>query len=192
MLGGRCRSCRAGIRFRYIVVEILTAALFLVLYIYFGLSVRFFVNLVFTSLLIVATFVDFEHQEIPDHVSIGGICIGVAASLFTDLTFFGSIKGALTGGAIIYLTGILGKAAFKKEAMGGGDVKLMAMIGAFLGWPLVVLTFFIAPFFGAVVGIISKLKYGQEVIPYGPYLSLGALIALFFGDTILQILIPPF
>ncbi len=188
LLGARCRFCKTRIRIRYFIVEVLTAALFLILYLYFGLSAKFFANLVFASLLIIATFADFEHQEIPDQVSIGGICAGVMSSLFTGLTFLGSLIGALTGGAIIYLAGVLGKAAFKKEAMGGGDVKLMAMIGAFLGWKLVILTFFIAPFFGAIVGITLKIRTGQEVIPYGPYLSLGALIALFFGDAVLRLL----
>ncbi|MDP3804851.1 MAG: A24 family peptidase, partial [Candidatus Omnitrophota bacterium] len=90
------------------------------------------------------------------------------------------------GGGSIYAMGFFGKLAFRKEAMGGGDVKLMAMIGAFLGWKLVIFTFFVAPLFGAVVGIILKLKDGREIIPYGPHLSLAAVIAMFFGNKILN------
>jgi leader peptidase (prepilin peptidase)/N-methyltransferase len=89
---------------------------------------------------------------------------------------------------MIYGIGMLGELAFKKEAMGGGDVKLMAMIGAFLGWKLVILTFFLAPFLGSVVGIIMKIREGKDVIPYGPYLSLAAVFSMFFGDRLLRLL----
>ena len=99
-----------------------------------------------------------------------------------------SVLGALAGGASIYIIGFLGELAFKKEAMGGGDVKLMAMIGSFLGWKLVALAFFIAPLFGSIVGIILKIRSGRETIPYGPYLSLAALVAVFFGERIMRLL----
>jgi len=82
----------------------------------------------------------------------------------------------------------LGNFLFKKESMGGGDVKLLAMIGAFIGWRLVLLTFFIAPIFGSIVGIILKLKKGVELIPYAPYLSLGAVMSILYGNTILSYL----
>jgi leader peptidase (prepilin peptidase)/N-methyltransferase len=84
--------------------------------------------------------------------------------------------------------GLLGTLAFKKEAMGGGDVKLMAMIGSFIGWKFVLLTFFLAPFPGSVIGIIAKLKFKQDIIPYGPFLSMAAVISIFWGDTILKYL----
>ncbi|MFH0764428.1 MAG: A24 family peptidase [Candidatus Omnitrophota bacterium] len=130
----------------------------------------------------------------PDTVSIGGIVVGLASavifpSVFDTASRFASIQnsflGAVIGGGSIYATGVLGSIAFKKEAMGGGDVKLMAMIGAFLGWKLAVFTFFVAPLFGSIVGIILKLKDGREIIPYGPYLSLAALVAVFFGNKII-------
>ncbi|NQS99515.1 MAG: prepilin peptidase, partial [Candidatus Omnitrophica bacterium] len=89
----------------------------------------------------------------------------------------------------IYLTGLIGDAIFKKESMGGGDVKLMAMIGAFIGWKLVLLAFFIAPFFGAVVGVIIKIKKGESLIPYGPFLSLATLIAIAWGEEIIELLL---
>ena len=84
--------------------------------------------------------------------------------------------------------GFFGELVFKKEAMGGGDVKLMAMIGAFLGWKMALLTFFIAPLFGSIVGLILRAKDGRDTIPYGPYLSLAAVVALFYGDKILRLL----
>ena len=102
------------------------------------------------------------------------------------LALAASIQGALIGGGLIYCMGLAGEMVFKKEAMGGGDVKLLAMVGAFLGWKLAVLTFFIAPFFGAVVGVIEKIRTKDSAIAYGPYLVLGALISLFWGQRIIH------
>ncbi|MBU2063382.1 MAG: A24 family peptidase, partial [Candidatus Omnitrophica bacterium] len=102
--------------------------------------------------------------------------------------FIQTVLGILAGGGSIYLIGKFGEVIFKKESMGGGDVKLMAMIGALLGWKLVLLIFFLAPFFGAVVGIIAKIRKGAEVIPYGPYLSLATFLALLWGKDILRYL----
>jgi leader peptidase (prepilin peptidase)/N-methyltransferase len=99
-----------------------------------------------------------------------------------------SAIGALAGGGAILAMAVFGKLIFRKEAMGGGDVKLMAFIGSILGWKLALLAFFIAPFFGALVGIPLKLTKGNDTIPYGPYLSLGAVIAIFYGHAILRIL----
>ncbi|NTV29238.1 MAG: prepilin peptidase [Candidatus Omnitrophica bacterium] len=103
-----------------------------------------------------------------------------------SLALAASIQGALLGGALIYCMGLAGEMIFKKEAMGGGDVKLLAMIGAFLGWKLAVLTFFIAPFFGAIVGVVEKIRTKESAIAYGPYLVLGALISLFWGNLIIR------
>lgn len=196
-LGGKARCCKAKISFRYFIVEVLTAAALLILYIYFGISVKFFAYSILVSGLIIATFVDFEIQEIPDEVSIGGLAAGLVFSIAfpcmlnetTRLSsFLNSFFGALAGGGMIYAMGMLGEFAFKKEAMGGGDVKLLAMIGSFIGWKLVILAFFIAPVFGGVVGIILKIKEGKDTIPYGPYLSLAAIVAIFWGEKILYLL----
>jgi leader peptidase (prepilin peptidase) / N-methyltransferase len=194
-LTGKCRFCKKTISPRYMLVEILTGALFLALYAAFGLSPKFFTYLAFVSALIVITFIDFDTQTIPDHITFPGIVIGpIAAVLFPSIVgassrmaaLFNSVSGAVLGAAMIYAIALLGKMAFKKDAMGDGDIFLLAMIGAFLGWKLVILTFFISPFVGAIVGIIRKMKYGEETMPYGPYLSLGAVVALFFGNKILE------
>ena len=195
ILKGRCRYCKAKIRFRYFVVEALTASLILLFYIVFGPSARFFSCSILSCGLIVSTFVDLEIGEIPDEISLGGLAVGLVFSfafpsaLGETSRHFGilnSFLGALAGGGSIYLIGFLGELVFKKEAMGGGDVKLMAMIGAFLGWKLTILTFFIAPVFGSIFGIILRIKDGREIIPYGPHLSLAAVVAIFFGDKILK------
>lgn len=197
-LRGKCRFCARPISARYFVVEFLTALLLLLFHVSFGLSAKFFVFSILGAALIVSTFIDFEHQLIPDVISIPGIFVGLSASaLFPSIlgelkaagAILDSLAGILVGGGSIYAMGVLGKMAFKKEAMGGGDVKLMAMIGAFLGWRLVLLTFFLAPFFGTAVGIIVKIKEKKDIIPYGPYLSLATIIAILWGKRILDYLL---
>ncbi len=156
MLRGRCRVCHEKISFRYFAVELIGALSFLILYINFSLNYIFWIYSLVTFSLIVVTFIDLEFQIIPDRISLVGIFAGIILSIifpglqnaFTwQRAFVNSVIGALTGGGLIYLTGVLGQLSFKKESMGGGDVKLMAMLGAFLGWKMAVLIFFLAPFF---------------------------------------------
>ena len=196
LLRGRCRLCKKRISFIYFIVELLTALLFLFIFTHFGLSVKFIVYTALSCALIVASFIDLKIQEIPDEITLPGMAIGVILSFIfphlisqdTNLSgLFNSILGLLAGGALIYLMGILGKGLFKKEAMGGGDVKLMAMLGAFLGWRLVILAFFIAPLLGSIVGVVLKIKNKEDIIPYGPHLSLAAIIAIIWGDKILSL-----
>jgi len=263
-LGGKCRFCKGAISFRYFLVELITASLLVVLYSFFGVSLQFFVYSVLTCALIVATFVDFEFQIIPDEITLGGLVIGVILCLlFPRLHNTGSRissliqagLGILAGGGSIYLIGKFGEIMFgkkiidkqdfvghidridevwndlikqgymteqgivkkeflslrtakqmniapnlskekqkiynfliqvPKQAMGGGDVKFLAMIGAIVGWQQVLLIFFMAPFFGAIVGIILKICKGDELIPYGPYLSLATFLILLWGRNILD------
>jgi leader peptidase (prepilin peptidase) / N-methyltransferase len=195
ILAGACRQCKKKISIRYFFVELITAVTFLLFYKYFGLTAILLPYLVMVSGFIVATFVDFEHRIIPDEVSIGGMIAGVIFSIFIpelhgQHTFWQgalwSIVGLLVGGGSIYLMGILGDVIFKKESMGGGDVKLMAMVGAFMGWKLALLTFFLAPFFGAIYGVAEKIRTKESTIAYGPFLVLGALLSLFKGEEILR------
>ncbi|MDD5421856.1 MAG: prepilin peptidase [Candidatus Omnitrophota bacterium] len=197
LLGGKCRFCKARISLRYVIVEVLTASLLVLLFLAFRENLsKFFGYSILACGLIISTFIDFEITEIPDEISLGGLAAGFifafafpalldAPSRFSAL--IASFIGAVAGGGSIYLMGLLGKIMFRKEAMGGGDVKLMAMIGAFLGWKLAILTFFIAPVFGAAVGIALKIKDGREIIPYGPHLSLAAIVAIFWGEKILNL-----
>ncbi|MFA5087983.1 MAG: prepilin peptidase [Candidatus Omnitrophota bacterium] len=203
LLRGRCRFCREKISFRYFIVEFLTAVLFLMFYLRFGMEAVLFPYLVMLCGLIISTFVDFEHRIIPDEISLGGMAAGLVFSFIlpslhfveplvnqgflTHLSSLGrSLLGVLVGGGSIYLLGLMGDFIFKKESMGGGDVKLMAMVGAFVGWKLVLLSFFIAPFFGAVYGIIEKIRTKESTIAYGPFLALGTLISLFGGEIIIS------
>ncbi|MCX5702247.1 MAG: prepilin peptidase [Candidatus Omnitrophica bacterium] len=208
-LRGRCRFCKERISLRYLVVELLTALAFVVLYNLYGLKYEFFIYAIFVCNLIIASFVDIKHRIIPDEVSIGGMIVGFVLSAIKGFNLapfsynikpmLDSLLGIIIGGGIIYLTGFLFDLVYFKllkkppiqgetESMGGGDVKLLAMIGAFLGWQGAVLTFFIAPLFGAVIGIINLIVKKEHLIPYGPFLSLAALVSLFWADKIIRLI----
>lgn len=193
LLGRKCRACKAPISARYFLVELLTGLAFVGFYKFFGLTPILIPYLVMLCGFIISTFVDIEHRIIPDEISVGGMGAGLIFSLLIpamhDTTSMWisagrSLLGILIGGGAIYAMGLIGDFIFKKESMGGGDVKFMAMVGAFLGWKLAVLAFFIAPFFGAIFGIIVKIRTKESLIPYGPFLVIGSLIALFFSKQI--------
>jgi len=198
-LRGRCLRCKRRISPVYPMVEILTAGLAVLLYTRYGISALGVTYFTVFSSLIVAAFVDFERQEIPDVITLPGIAAGLLLSFaYPELHGAGSrldsltqsFLGMLAGGGSLYLVGFLGEMVFKKEAMGGGDIKLLAMLGAFMGVKLTLVTFFIAPFFGIFSAIYAKLKNKQETIPYGPYLSVAALASLLWGKEIIQFLFP--
>ena len=198
ILRGRCRYCNAKISIRYFIVEVFTGIVFLGFYLYFGLQWILIPYLIFICGLIIATFVDIKHRIIPDEISIGGIVIGIVLSAAipslhdTSSILFSvgrSLLGVVVGGGSIYIMGMIGDFVFKKETMGGGDVKLLGMIGAFLGWQAAILTFFIAPVFGAIVGIVVKIRTKESLIPYGPFLALGAVISLFWSRQIIDFIL---
>lgn len=195
LLWKRCRSCRRKISFRYYLVELLAGSIFLSLFVYYGLSPFFFFYGYFISSLLIVAFVDFEHQVIPDEVSLAGILFAlIFCFVFPEvldevnprLALANSVLGLLGGGVMIYLTATIGRFVFKREAMGGGDIKLMAMIGAFLGLRLVIIAYFVAPILAAPIGITLKLTKKADVIPYGPFLALASLIVMLFGNQIIQ------
>ncbi len=195
ILGGKCRFCKKRISVQYFIVELVTAAFFGCFYLYFGISWAWVAYVIFVSGLIVATFIDIEHRIIPDEISLGGMVVGLILSFLLPelhgasshwLSLWRAFLGALIGGGAIYAMGLLGDFIFKKESMGGGDVKFLAMIGAFLGWPQALLTFFLAALFGAVGGIIVKIRTKESVIPYGPFLALAALVSLFYSQPLID------
>ena len=197
ILAGRCGFCRKKISPRYLLVEVLTATVILLLYIAFGIQEKLFVYAALVSALIVVTFTDIRTGEIPDEVTLGGLAVGLAVSfafpaVFDTASRIGALKesalGAATGGIAIFLMGVFGKLLFRRDAMGGGDVKLMALVGSVLGWKLVLFAFFVAPFFGAAVGLPMKMIRGRDTIPYGPYLSLASILMIFYGHKVLNFL----
>jgi leader peptidase (prepilin peptidase)/N-methyltransferase len=130
-----------------------------------------------------------NEQIVPDVISLPGIIIGFILSFFVPyILFINSALGLLVGGGIILIIGMAGSVIFKKEAMGGGDVKLAAMIGAFLGWRYTIISLFLGFFLGALIGIIliiTKIKKREEAIPFGPFIALGSIITLLWGEKIL-------
>ncbi len=195
VLRGRCRDCRARISPRYFLVELLTGLFFLAVYRFFGNSVLTPVYCLFVSGLIVATFVDFDFRIIPDEISLGGIVAGLILSLAVPAlhgaasrgqSLGQSLLGVLAGGGVLWLLGVIGDFIFKKESMGGGDVKLLAMIGAFMGWEMALLSLPLASVIGAVVGVVIKIRTKESAIAFGPYLAMGAVACLFAGQRILE------
>ncbi len=195
ILRAKCRDCKAKISIQYPIVELISGLVLIYFYSVYGVSIATFSFALFLYGLIVATFSDFQTRLIPDEVSLGLLPIGLIFSFFNPVleNVYGgnplaaSLLGAITGAAMIYLTGVLGKIAFKKEAMGFGDVKFMAMIGAFLGWKLIVLNYFIAPFFALGYGLYRKIRYKDDYLPYGPFLAIAAIVVFIFYDKLLDV-----
>jgi leader peptidase (prepilin peptidase)/N-methyltransferase len=191
MLRGRCRSCGAAISLQYPLVELLTAALLVIAYLRFGLTWDFAARGILILAMILTFFIDLKHRIIPDVLTLPGIILGFLLSFLVDSpSVLNSALGAIVGGAIFYLAAVLGEILFKKESMGGGDIKLAILLGAFLGWKNVILVFFLSAFFGALIGgaalFFSKQVKDSRTIPFGPFLALGAIIAIFLGDSIIS------
>lgn len=196
LLGGGCRACKARISFRYPLVEFLNAISYFLVVWRFGFEWHTPVYFIFCSALIVVTFIDLDSQIIPDRITLPGIPTGIIFGSFLLLDPFmrhsslgikSSLIGAFIGFGFYYLVAEIGYRILKKEAMGGGDIKLMTVIGGFLGWKGVILTTFIGSLSGAFIGVLLMLFKGKEwgsKIPFGPYLALGAFITLFFGQEI--------
>ena len=196
ILRGKCRRCGCSISWQYPAVELLTAILFVVLMQEFSNPIALVIYLVFVCALIVVTFIDLKHYIIPNEISIPGVFIGLALSLvparltggqMASSSFIDSLIGCIVGGGILYLTALFSLAVFKKEGMGGGDIKLLGMVGAFLGWKLAIMTIVLGSMLGAVVGvtlILLRLKLRTDYIPFGPYLALAAVLSLLYGEQL--------
>jgi leader peptidase (prepilin peptidase)/N-methyltransferase len=188
-LGGRCRYCKTKISLRYPAVEILTATLLTGLYIHTGFSVLFGFYGALFLLLIAIGFIDFDHQIIPDSLVIAGALVGLGMNIAgAGIGIVNGLLGALAGGGILLLIALAALYIFKKEGMGGGDIKLMAMAGLFLGWKMTLVSLFLSVCAAAAVGVllmaIGKKKH-EDAIPLGPFLSLGIVLAVFWGERLL-------
>ena len=194
LLGGRCRDCRDKISARYPLVELLTAALAAILFWKYGLSLKFLFSFLFVATLVVITFIDLDHQIIPDVISLPGIPIFFLLALFVmGLPFLESLLGILIGGGSLYLVAACYELITKREGMGGGDIKLLAMLGAFLGWKSLLFIVLVSSLLGALVGITLMIWKGRDMkyaVPFGPFLSLGAIAYLFFGAWLSGLFFP--
>ncbi|HMP74072.1 MAG TPA: prepilin peptidase [Kiritimatiellia bacterium] len=196
LLRGRCRACRAPISLRYPLVELLTGVLFLAIWNHYGATPLTPVYMLVTFGLILGSFVDIDHMILPDRVTLGGILLGLILSPLlpalhgksTPLDgLLASALGVLAGAGSLYLVGVIGKAALKRDAMGLGDVKLLGAIGAFFGWQAVLFTIIISSVIGSVGGLLLIAFGGLELrgrMPFGPYLALAAVIWMLGGDVL--------
>jgi leader peptidase (prepilin peptidase) / N-methyltransferase len=212
-LRGKCRHCQHKISALYPIIEIITGIVFLLLFnsvliLQGGLISAYIFYLIFCCLLIVGSFVDLEFYIIPNEITYTGLILAPIAGLLctgfhnlnSTLGYFdnsanqliaslqASMLGIFVSGGMIFLCGVIGKLVLRKDAMGFGDVKLMGVIGGFLGWKLGVATFFLAPFFGLLFAIPRLISKKGKMIPYGPFLSLAAFICLLFKDNSVEII----
>jgi leader peptidase (prepilin peptidase)/N-methyltransferase len=194
ILGGKCRHCNERISPVYPAVEILTAIMSALLFRRYGLSIDYLFFFLFTCALIVITFVDLKHQIIPDVITLPGIPLfALAAFLAMDVTLKDSLIGILAGGGFLYLVALGYQLLTKREGMGGGDIKLLAMMGGFLGWQSLWFIIMAGSLIGAVGGIsvmIAKGKDTKYAIPFGPFLSIAAALYIFWGDTFMRWIFP--
>jgi leader peptidase (prepilin peptidase) / N-methyltransferase len=191
LLGGKCRHCNMPISLRYPVVELLSGLTALAVFMKFGLSSEGLVYFTFISALIVITFIDIDHRIIPDVISLPGIPAGFLAASFLmpSMSWKASLIGILAGGGSLLAVAWIYSLITKKEGMGGGDIKLLAMIGAFIGLKGVLFTIFAASAIGTIAGIAVMLKSGKGMklaVPFGPFLSVGAILYIFFGPDIIS------
>lgn len=189
LLRARCRSCRSPISWRYPVVEILCAALFAMAYIRFGPTLQLASALVLLSMLVAISGIDLDHQIIPDLLSVPGVVVGLLMSLAPGaIGWPASTLGVVVGAGVFLVIIAASSLALGQAGMGGGDVKLGAMLGAFLGWKLVLFSILISVLVGGLLagGLLATGRKGRkDPIPFGPFLALGGAICLFWGDATL-------
>ncbi|PLY03583.1 MAG: prepilin peptidase [Desulfuromonas sp.] len=188
LLRGKCAQCATLISIRYPLVETLNGLLYVLVFYYFFLSWATPVYFVFLSMLVVITFVDLDHQIIPNSISLPGIVCGFIASFVVPwIQWHESLLGAVAGGGLLFVIAAGYRLVAKKEGMGMGDVKLLAMIGAFLGWQSILPVVFVASLAGSIVGIPLMLMQKADrklALPFGPFLSFAAMIYLFWWDLL--------
>mgnify|MGYP000314927943 CR=1 FL=1 len=186
---GRCRNCKAKIPERYFLIEIINALLFLILFNKFGFNIYFLKYALFISLLVIVSFIDLEHYIISNEVVFFGVIAGILFA-FLEKNFMAYFLGAILGLFVMTLIYL-----FSRGGMGAGDVKLAFLIGLFVGKKLILLSLLISFVVGAFIGILlilSKIKNRKDPIPFGPYLSIGAVFTIFYGEEILNYYINTF
>jgi len=194
-LGGKCRHCKAKISPQYPIIETITGVLFVLLYLKLGLVWVLPVYIALIAILIVITLIDYRHMIIPNGLVIAGLVVGaaqLAASIFTQGIFENWLTyliGFFAGGLPLFIIAAFCVYVLKKDAIGGGDIKLMAMAGLILGWKLIIPAYFIGIVGGAIISVVllgtGKKKRGDE-IPFGPFLCFGTAVSMFFGEEIIN------
>jgi leader peptidase (prepilin peptidase)/N-methyltransferase len=191
VLRGKCGFCKTRISWKYPTVELVTAALFAAFYARYGVSWTT-IGFWYMSLTLVAVFfIDLEHQIIPNRLTYPGIVVGFATALVSShLPWHQSLLGAAVGAGVFVGVAVLGRFIFKKESMGGGDVKLAAMLGAFLGVGRILLVFVLSAAIGLVISLVamavSEKIRRDRIIPFGPFIALATLVVAFYGEQIVS------
>ena len=189
LLMGKCRSCGASIALRYPFVELLGGLFALACTLSFGPTIHGLVVFVFIATLTVVTFIDLDHRIIPDSISLPGIPLFFLAALAVPtVTWRASAIGIVAGGGSLFAVAWVYQLITGREGMGGGDIKLLAMIGAMIGWQGILFTLFAASAIGTIVGLLAMIRSGKGMklaIPFGPFLAMGAIIYVFFGEALI-------
>lgn len=201
LLLGKCRFCKKPISIRYPLVELLTGLLFAAAAFKFGFTITLLRAVIFISFLIIVSFIDLEHQIAPFRLTIPGLLLGLVTSLFLPGFTLSSLIGTIAGGLFVLFAWLLWRYLLagifrstlglkQQDGIGWGDLPLTAMMGAFLGWQNLLVALFAAIFLGAIIGLLIRvIKKGKpgEPIPFGPFLAIGSLIGLFFGQQIINL-----
>lgn len=187
ILGGKCRSCKTRISVLYPAVELLVGLLFFGAVLNYGLTIEAARAAIFGTLLLGIALTDGRTYLIPDEFTLGGLAIALVIALASGFQILlGALIGALVGFLVLWVVGAAGKWLLKEEAMGGGDIKMMAMVGAFLGWQGVLLTIFLGALAGTLIFLPLKLMRKNRLVPFGVFLSLGAAVTFVIGPAILD------
>jgi len=185
LLRGRCRDCGAPISWRYPLVEALTAALFLAVWLWFGASLASLRAALFALIMVIVIFVDLDHRIIPNALTYPGIALGLLLAWGGGAWGFLTAVTAALGAGLVFLA----IAVLSRGGMGGGDIKLAALMGAFLGWPLIAAALFVSFMVGGIVGVAllaTGRRRRKDPVPFGPFLAVGGLAALFWGERLIR------
>ena len=187
LLGGKCRGCREPISMLYPLVELAIAVLWGVMAWRYGLSVEALKGALFGTLLLGIALTDAREYIIPNEFTYGGLAIGLILSAAGGLSaVVAALVGAAVGFGILWLVGVAGRWAFKEEAMGGGDIKMMAMVGSFVGWQGVLLTIFLGALAGTAIFLPLTLIGKKKLVPFGVFLAIGAAVTYVIGPAIID------
>lgn len=186
---GRCRYCGEGISPQYPIVEFLNGLIYLILYLRFGLTILFFKYAILASLLIVISFIDYKYKIIPDRLNLFCLCVGILFILLygNKWLMLNSAIGLFTGGGLFLIIAVV-----TKGAMGGGDIKLMGALGLCLGWQYILLTSLLSFIIGAIISLLLlalKIKSRKDYIPFGPFISIAAIVVMTYGKELIQLYI---
>ncbi|HZK60914.1 MAG TPA: prepilin peptidase [Anaerovoracaceae bacterium] len=183
-LKGSCRHCKSHISAKYPLVELLTGVLFILVYFQFGLTPYAGLTAILVSVLVAITFIDLKHQIIPDGLSLIIFASGIPAAFLSGLSPWEHVIGFFAVSVLLLIIAFL-----SNGGMGGGDIKLMAAAGLFLGWKLILLSLMIASIIGAIISIgllVLKKADRKSMVPFGPFLSIGIIISVLYGNTLIM------